>query len=458
MNFNNLLINSELPSELLINGELMTNPENDLNSTLVQLITNDELSSELVKQSPIDILSQLPFAYLSNEDSNLRKSTSDEILKLLDESEATGNLLLSDLKLIIMPFEIIFLTNLVELDCSNNRLFGLKSLPYSLKVLICIGNKLNYLVIPPNLEYLDCSENNISEFKFLPKSLTFLNCEVNRLKKLPTLPNLNILNCGDNSITHLPNLVNSCPNLEYLNCNNNLIKRLPKLPDNLLALNCKYNNLSKLPKLPPILIDLNCDNNHIKELPTIPTSLLSLSCSNNEIYSLPNLKNCNLYQLLCENNFISYAELPNSLEYLFATNNYIKTLYDMPINIKLCDVSNNLLESLPSINLECTIYFDNLMKIYPVFLAPLNHISPNTIQIINNFRFTYYTGKFGYRIFLYVLRKRREKRIHSCTDKNHANTIHFEEIAAKITMSSNRIHRLLENNDDFDTLYNELIN
>ena len=78
-------------------------------------------------------------------------------------------------------------------------------------------------------------------------------------------------------------------------------------------------------------------------------------------------------------------------------------------------------------------------------------------HIVNKFRFTYYIGKFGYRIFLYVLRKRREKRIHSCKDKNHANTIHFEEIAAKIAMSAKNIERLLEDND-IESLYDGLIN
>ena len=101
--------------------------------------------------------------------------------------------------------------DIYKLDCSNNNLSVLPTLPNS-------------------LEYLDCSQNELNVLPNLPSSLTVLDCYVNKLLFLPTLPNsLTVLDCYSNRITILPTL-NS---LMYLYCYSNHLTLLPKFPDGL---------------------------------------------------------------------------------------------------------------------------------------------------------------------------------------------------------------------------------
>jgi Leucine-rich repeat (LRR) protein len=58
-----------------------------------------------------------------------------------------------------------------------------------------------------NLEILNCSENQLTSLPSLPQSLEILYCSENQLTSLPTLPqNLEILYCSENQLTSLPTL------------------------------------------------------------------------------------------------------------------------------------------------------------------------------------------------------------------------------------------------------------
>ena len=109
--------------------------------------------------------------------------------------------------------------------------------------------------------------------------LTSLDCSNNQLTQLPTLPpTLEYLDCNNNQLTQLPTLP---PTLEYLLCYENQLTQMPTLPLTLTDLFCYNNQLSQLCSLPSTLKYLVCINNQLKQLPTLPSTLLHLDCRNN---------------------------------------------------------------------------------------------------------------------------------------------------------------------------------
>ena len=96
------------------------------------------------------------------------------------------------------------------------------------------------------------------------KNLKTLNCSNNQLTSLPTLPqNLEVLYCYDNQLTYLPTLPQ---NLKTLSCYDNLLTYLPTLPQNLEKLYCSNNQLTWLHTLSQNLETLSYINNPIYEI------------------------------------------------------------------------------------------------------------------------------------------------------------------------------------------------
>ena len=130
--------------------------------------------------------------------------------------------------------------NLKTLNCYDNELTSLPTLPQNLQKLYCYNNKLTLLPsLPQNLEILICHNNKLTSLPTLPQNLKILDCYDNKLTSLPTLPqNIQNLSCSINELTYLPTLPQ---NLEILICHNNKLTLLPSLPQNLKILDC-YDN------------------------------------------------------------------------------------------------------------------------------------------------------------------------------------------------------------------------
>jgi len=143
--------------------------------------------------------------------------------------------------------------------------------------------------LPQDIPIIDISCNGIKSLPELTRfqNLKELNCRNNELTFLPTLPqNLTSLNCCDNKLTSLPTLPQ---NLIVLYCRNNKLTSLPTLPQNLIALYCRNNKLISLPTLPQNLRILFCYDNQLTYLPNLPESLEVLYCNNNPIYEIVNI-------------------------------------------------------------------------------------------------------------------------------------------------------------------------
>ena len=125
---------------------------------------------------------------------------------------------------------------------------------------------------------------NIDSFSELSDNVIELNCSYNKLSFLPVLPKtLKRLVCCNNNLTSLPELPKS---LEYLYCNDNKlslrdpagITSLPELPNGLIGLWCYNNNIKVLPEIPNNLELLVCYNNPLECL--IPYKYLRFQNSN----------------------------------------------------------------------------------------------------------------------------------------------------------------------------------
>ena len=143
----------------------------------------------------------------------------------------------------------------------------LNSLPEGILTLNISGKRIKSLpdlTRFKNLQFLNCSNNQLTSLPTLPPNLTELHCYSNQLSSLPTLPpNLEVLACSNNKLTLLPTLPK---NLEELYCSNNQLTSLPNLPEKLKRLYCHCNKLTSLPTLPPNLGILNCYYNPIYEI------------------------------------------------------------------------------------------------------------------------------------------------------------------------------------------------
>ncbi|MBP7184621.1 MAG: T9SS type A sorting domain-containing protein [Saprospiraceae bacterium] len=243
---------------------------------------------------------------------------------------------------------IAYFDSLDTLQCNNNLLTSISSLPGSLKVLICEYNDLTSLpVLPTSLKILRCEGNNILTLPSLPSSLEYLQCRFNQITVLPPLPSfLKKLECSDNFITSMPALPSG---LEVLYCFNNQLTSLPALNSTLIDLGCSYNQLTSLPILPDSLYYLYCSHNFLDSLPELPDSLVVLNASDNLLTSLPELK---AIQMLVISNNVGITCLPPIRE-LFEFHwlntsincfpNRIAVTFDIPsiLGIPICDLINS---------------------------------------------------------------------------------------------------------------------
>jgi hypothetical protein len=152
------------------------------------------------------------------------------------------------------------------------------------------GNSLNITstLVTTSTQTINVSSLSIANLSGIQyfTSLDKLDCSNNSLTSLPTLPSsLSVLACYNNSLTSLPTLPSS---LTILDCYTNSITSLPSLPNSLTSLYCYENSLTTLPALPSVLTKLLCYSNQIKCFPLFPSSLINVFISPNPYNCLPN--------------------------------------------------------------------------------------------------------------------------------------------------------------------------
>ena len=243
---------------------------------------------------------------------------------------------------------VLSTTNLQINSSGISNLYGIQFFK-SLSILNCSNNILTSLpTLPTTLTQLDFSHNNFSSCPVLPPMLRILNCSNNPLSSLPhILPDtLQSLACQNNLLTILPTLPTG---LQTLGCPNNQLTSLPDLPSTLQTLSCGANLLTSLPTLPSGLVELDCGNNHLTTLPTLPNSITVLYCYINELTSIPNLPTWMSYFECDTNPNLTCLPPLDTIEVLSFTNTGITCLpdfgnvgYSTPaeITLPLCSTNN----------------------------------------------------------------------------------------------------------------------
>ena len=295
--------------------------------------------------------------------------------------------------------------NLQVLNCSNNQLMELPTLPANLQVLNCSNNQL--LSLPPllpSLSSLFCGQNKLEKLPTLPSALQYINCNYNKIKDLAALDaNLQYLSCEGNDLVNLPDLPLK---LTYLQTSKNKITKLPLLPIYLQFLDCSVNFLNEVSCLPPHLVHFNCSFNRISELSEIPKTLNYLNCTSNQLKKLPDsflvsadlvefhcgdngLKSLpiftsSLIHLNCEKNQLSeLPELSPTLQILNCSFNELTELPILPSNLQKLSCSNNRISYLPSLpyNLEMLHCGQNPLVCLPYLPIRLQHLNTQSTQI-----------------------------------------------------------------------------
>lgn len=250
------------------------------------------------------------------------------LLERIKESRTTGDLILKDLNIRIIP-EIP--ENVTYFNCNGANVEELPALPEGLRHLYC-GDCPSLSRLPPlpkRIETLNCYNTNIRELPDLPSRLAVLVCFNTKLERLPPLPvNLRILGCHTTKIQEIPPLPKK---LRKLYCYETQITNLPELPETLLFLSCAgCENLEQLPTLPPTLEYLNCSETNIRVLPDLPDSLKELKCNRVDIIELPDT-------------------LPENLELLDIYRTYVSVLPELPDTLKKVDIRFTPIHTLPNL-------------------------------------------------------------------------------------------------------------
>ena len=245
-----------------------------------------------------------------------------------------------------------YFIRLTYLDCSDNLLTSLPTLPSTLTELRCQANQLTSLGnLPASIQGINCSANNFSGSLYITgfKSLSSI--------KVDNCPDLYSLYCYDNALTSL--LAIGCTSLQTIDCHNNQLAFLGSLPSNVEVLNCSNNKFttvtfagfSKLRTLDmsgntqletlncygnaltqlsysgcSALKTIDCANNKLTSLPALPSSVTKFNCAANQLTSMPSLPS-GLQELTCAVNKLTSLSVQgcNALTSLVIYNNQIKS-------------------------------------------------------------------------------------------------------------------------------------
>ncbi|GLJ45660.1 hypothetical protein SUGI_0961050 [Cryptomeria japonica] len=235
-----------------------------------------------------------------------------------------------------LPESIGKLTNLTEMNLSENRIMTLPSSIQGLSMLTKLDLHANKLMDIPDA---------IGELS----NLTILDAHGNCLQKLPaSVGNLFRLTCLDlssNQLISLPESVGKLVNLKRLDIETNEIEELPYTIGqcvSLTELRADFNHLKALPEAIGKLVSLEVLTLHYNNIKSLPTTMGSLSnlreldLSFNELEYIPEslCLATSLVKLNVSRNFADLQNLPRSignlemLEDLDISNDQIKFLPD----------------------------------------------------------------------------------------------------------------------------------
>ena len=155
--------------------------------------------------------------------------------------------------------KINYCPDLYSLYCYDNALTSLLAIGCtSLQTIDCHNNQLAFLgSLPDNVEVLNCSNNKFT-------TVTFTGFSKLRTLDMSSNTQLTTLNCYGNALTSLS--YSGCSALKTIDCANNKFTSLPAVPSSVTSFNCAANQLTSMPTLPSGLQELTCAVNKLTSL------------------------------------------------------------------------------------------------------------------------------------------------------------------------------------------------
>lgn len=295
--------------------------------------------------------------------------------------------------------------------CSNKNIQTLDGIKYFKKI-----------------SYVDCSNNNISNVDTMPLSVTELNCSYNNITSIDNVSSkIYSLDCSHNYIAIINNLFNlrgnfncsynnitsisgSSHNLGTFNCSHNQITSLPIIDSNVTNLNCSYNQLSTL-NIDSNKVSrdywywyqkytLDISHNQITQFPILGTKFNNINCSNNLLtnVSLKHIKGIELFNAdsnqlnnfefpiyhidtfsrgfsLANNNLQQLSNIPDELTNLNIANNNIYCLPKLPRWISELHLDSGKITCLPNTNTYLQVYSQTNTPLTLPVCNPTNNVN-----------------------------------------------------------------------------------
>jgi Leucine-rich repeat (LRR) protein len=182
----------------------------------------------------------------------------------------------------------------------------------------------------------------------------------------------------------------------FINKQFDIVKCINSLPSDTTEINVSGLGLTVLPDLSRFkqLTHLYCSRNKLTLLPSLNSSLKYLDCSYNKLTRLPQF-NSKLKRLDCEHNLLT--DLP-----------YLN-------NITVLNCSDNPMPHLPALNTKLTHINCDLLCCSTIFSDKIN--------ILMNFRFTFYCLKFKNKFKRWLWEKVREPKVMAKFHPNHLTNL-----------------------------------
>ncbi|XP_059656758.1 plant intracellular Ras-group-related LRR protein 5-like [Cornus florida] len=312
----------------LVSGDTQMEKQSDLGDPVLEIGREAVMIKDRVAEEPkVDDLKGLirsssakAITVFSLGEADEERLSLMKVAALIEKTAKSGALVL-DLqgklmdKMEWLPVSLGKLTDITELNISDNRIMALPSTICYLRALTKLDVHSNQLINLPN---------SFGELL----NLTDIDLHANKLKSLPpsfsNLVNLMNLDLSSNQFTHLPDIIGNLISLERLSVETNELQEVPYTIgscSSLIELRLDFNQLRALPeaigKLGCLEV-LTLHYNRIKGLPTTMGNLLKLrelDASFNELESIPESL-CfavSLEKLNVGKNFADLRALPRSI-------------------------------------------------------------------------------------------------------------------------------------------------
>ncbi len=264
--------------------------------------------------------------------------------------EDEPNVKLSNFKLLELPLEIQYYTNIICMRIVHSNLKCINILPPQVESVSLHHNEIEKIdcVFPNSLRNLDVTGNCITHLFTHNSHIQQLCCRYNNITRITLSSMCFALEADNNPIQH----IDFTSHLRRISLSHCKLNEVPNLPNSVVNLNLAGNMLTNIDTIPDTVRSLNVNGNKIKECKKWPTKLEWVYLSGNEFTHLDNL--------------------PDSVKIIHCSGNYIEKIHHTHPQLEHITCHNNPLKSL-TLNGKTYIICNMLWLLNPPVLLPMQN-------------------------------------------------------------------------------------